>query len=277
MAVDIEYLTTSYFFFDKPVPYKLSDESSLMICPISVIDSEIFNSSIDILKIDKNTAPNVDIIQMSYLQFLIDVLIQIDDIFRQKFVNILVLCLGMKDPVVFRDMKQKPFIYDKELNVKITGQQFDDIKKIILYQNIIGYDDSYINPELKQAMAETDALKNKDYENPTLERKIAIITAHTGISKKEQLEMTYRSHCLLFNEVCGEVEFTTTRPIALLGSKPSELDHWIFKKKKDKFNGYVTELGEHINKFGGDGKLNTIVTDSVNNYEQMFNDFKGGN
>ena len=54
MAVDIEYLTTSYFFFDKPVPYKLSDESSLMICPISVIDSEIFNSSIDILKIDKN-------------------------------------------------------------------------------------------------------------------------------------------------------------------------------------------------------------------------------
>ena len=48
--------------------------------------------------------------------------------------------------------------------------------------------------------------------------------------KKDLQEMSFRSFTLLFNEVCGEVDFTTVRPISMFGGK--EIDHWIFKKKK---------------------------------------------
>ena len=54
MAIDIAVLEKGYFYFDKPVPYKLSDTTHIDITPISVYDSEVFLSSCDILQIDKN-------------------------------------------------------------------------------------------------------------------------------------------------------------------------------------------------------------------------------
>lgn len=69
MAIDIAVLERGYFYFDKPVPYKLSDTTYININPISVYDSEVFLSSCDILQIDKNAFNSVDIIQMTYLDF----------------------------------------------------------------------------------------------------------------------------------------------------------------------------------------------------------------
>ena len=51
MAIDIAVLEKGYFYFDKPVPYKLSDTAHIDITPISVYDSEVFLSSCDILQI----------------------------------------------------------------------------------------------------------------------------------------------------------------------------------------------------------------------------------
>lgn len=275
MAVDLDYLAKAYFYFDEPVPYKLDEEHTIYIKPISVRDSQFFLDSVDLLTIDKNSLPNPAVIQMSYLQFIIDVLLQgdIKKVNMQKMQNLLVLCLDMKRPMVYKNNKGKPYLVEGNNEYQITHKQFEDIKRIILYQNIPHFDDSYINPEAKAAMNQIDILKNQDYEDMTIERKMAIITSHTGVLKKDQLDMTYRSHCLLYEEVCGEVEFTTTRPVALFGGKGKELPHWIHRKKKNKFNDYFISDKAYHKSMGGDGNLTQTIAKSSSSYEQQYNNF----
>ena len=276
MAVDLNYLAKAYFYFDEPVPYKLDDEHTIYIKPISVRDSQFFLDSVDLLTVDKNSLPDPVIIQMSYLQFILDVLLQGDmkKVNMQKMQNLLILCLGMKHPVAYKNEKGKPYLVEGNNEYQITHKQFDDIKRIILYQNIPHFDDTYINPEAKAAMNQIDILRSQDYEDMTIERKMAIIMSHTGVLKKDQLDMTYRSHCLLYEEVCGEVEFTTTRPVALFGGKGKELPHWIYRKKKNKFNDYFISDKAYHKSMGGDGNITPTIAKSPNPYEQQYNNFK---
>ena len=275
MAIDLQYLKESYFEYDEPVPYKCKGGNTINIIPVSVKQGAIFQSSVDIIAIDKNAINDAKVISMSYLEFIVGLMAEIP-VFVQKFVNILNMCIGMKFPAIKFNDKNKPLVVDEETGTEITHKDFEDIRRIILYQNIPKYDDEYINPDLKKAMEETDKLRNKDIDMPTFERKCAIITAHCGLSKKEQLEMTLRSHIMLFEEVCGEVEFTTVRPVALFGGKGKELEHWIYHKKKGKFDNYITGKDELVKQMGGEGSFTNTSTDTSrgDSLEQLY---KGGN
>lgn len=273
MSINLDILSRTYFYFDEPVDYKLN-ERTIQIYPIKVKQSEFFLSSISLLSQNKNAAPSVEIIQMSYLQFILDILIPQDRDNLQRLINLLSLCLRMKDPKVQRFKTGKPVLIEGENEYSINGQQFEDIRRIILYQNLVHFDDSYINPELKKAMDEVDELKNRNIESPNLERRMAIITAHTGVSKKEQMEMTYRSHSLLFEEICGEIEFTTIRPIALFGGKGDKLEHWIFKKKKNKMEDYITDVDKYAQSMGSDKNAIKSTNNQLgNHYLQQFSNF----
>lgn len=276
VAIDIDFLKQSYFPFDDPVPYKV-DEGEIMIRPISIKNSEIFLTSVDILGIDKNSLSDVKIIQMSYLQFIIKCLLSDEnsrEIWLQKLINILVLCLGFKKPKILWDKMERPFLFDDILKISVTAKQFEEIKRIIMYQNIPNYNDDYVNPELKKAMAETDYLKNRDKTIPSLERKMAIITAHCGLSKKEQMEMSYRSHCILFDEVCGEIEYMTSKPVAIYTGQTDKIDHWIFKKKKNKFDGYVQSVDSYQQSMGGAQAIKSTDTSLGDSYMQQLENFQ---
>ena len=274
MKIDIDFYKKAYFYFDKPVDYQIKDKL-IKIYPIAVEDSEVFLSSMNILMVDKNSSPSVEIIQMSYLEFIYKFLFQ-DQTNIDRFVNILKYCLHINSPYIGFDENNKPYLVDKESDILIGPKDFENIKRLILYQNLIRYDDEYVNPELKAMMNEIDELKNKGIDSPTIERRIAIITAHCGLSKQEQLKMTYRSHSLLFEEVYGEVEYTTLRPVALFGGNGDKIDNWIYKKKKGKFDGYVTDAEKYSASMGG--KYNAIQSTNTNRgdilsqqYEQFVN------
>ena len=273
MAIDIEVLEKGYFYFDKPVPYKLSDTTHVDITPISVYDSEVFLSSCDILQIDKNALNSVEIIQMSYLDFLLKVMLPTDKsgILLDKLSNIFRLCLGMKTWKLKVKEKQKLSIVAPDDSFEITGKQFDDIKRIILYQNVPHYDDTYIDPDLKKMMGEVDRLKSQGISTPNLERRMAIITAHCGIDKQTLMQYTMRSLQLLFEECAGEVEFTTMRPIMLYAGKAKELEHWIYKKKKDRLDGYITSVESYNKSMGGDGVVKQANSDMIKQINNIVN------
>lgn len=273
MAIDIEVLEKGYFYFDRPVPYKLSDRTHIDITPISVYDSEVFLSSCDILQIDKNALNSVEIIQMSYLDFLLKVMLPTDQsgLMLDKFRNILKLCLGMLDWKIKMDDKKKISIVAPDDSFEITGKQFDDIKRIILYQNVPHYDDTYIDPDLKKMMGEVDRLKSQGISTPNLERRMAIITAHCGIDKQTLMQYTMRSLQLLFEECAGEVEFTTLRPMMLYAGKAKELEHWIYKKKKDRLDGYITSVESYNKSMGGDGVVKQANSDMIKQINNIVN------
>ena len=273
MAIDIEVLEKGYFYFDKPVPYKLSDTTHVDITPISVYNSEVFLSSCDILQIDKNALNSVEIIQMSYLDFLLKVMLPTDKsgLLLDKLSNIFRLCLGMKTWKLKVREKQKLSIVAPDDSFEITGKQFDDIKRIILYQNVPHYDDTYIDPDLKKMMGEVDRLKSQGISTPNLERRMAIITAHCGVGKQTLMQYTMRSLQLLFEECAGEVEFTTLRPIMLYAGKAKELEHWIYKKKKDRLDGYVTSVESYNKSMGGDGIVKQANSDMIKQINNIVN------
>ena len=270
--LNLDLYRKAYFYFDLPVEYTINDKS-LFIYPITVKDSEIFLSSASVLSIDKNASDSVEIIQMSYLAFIYNVLFQ-DEINISKFINILKYCLHIENPYAGFDDNLRPYLKIND-DISIGPKDFDNIRRIIMYQNLIHYDDEYIDPEIKKMMAEVDAVKNAGVEPPSIERRMAIITAHCGISKQEQMNMTYRSHSLLFEEVYGEVEFETTRPILLYAGKGNEIDHQIFKKKKDKYDGYMMDADSYAQSMGGDkNAIKTASgTEQGDKLSQQYNNF----
>ena len=262
VAINIDAYKEIYFSFDKIVPYNLKCGYELQIKPVILSDSLLFITSYSVLDIDKNSTNDVEIISMSYLKFLAKRVLPFSDASKQQFVNICLLCLGFDYPYISFDEKDRPILYNMkkatgDVICSITAKEFDDIKKIILYQNLPNFDDSYINPELKERMDEVDELRNKGKETPSLERRIAIITSHCGLSKKDQMEMTFRAHSILFQEVSAEVEYMCTKPIAIYGGKSDEVQ-WIFRKKKDKFSDYITSVEEYNKSMGGNGSVKTI-------------------
>lgn len=269
--IDFELLQRAYFQWDKPVEYRIDEENIIKIYPISLIDSEIFLASVDIISIDKDSIADPKIISMSYLEFLLDYIIMGNQVNSDKFLNILRLCLHYEDMKIMTDDFGKKYLMTMDDKIKITAKKFNDIRRIILYQNIVGYDDGYVNPELKQAMAETDALKNHGIDLPSTERKMAIISAHSGITKAQQIGMSLREFTMLFNEVTGEVEHITTWPIALYAGKTNEMSHWIYRKSKGKLDGYVTDRNTLISKVGGDP--NNIAKSDENNLDNIYDNF----
>lgn len=268
MMINLELLSKSYFWFDKPVPYKLNKKQEIFIYPVKLKDSELFLSSLDILSIDKNSLPNVSYISMSYLDFLINVFIlskeeEVAESSKIKLAEIFYLCLKWEDKNVsfqFDGRKYKLICEDLVIN----GEQFEDIRRIILYQNLIDFDDEYINPDIKKAIVEYEAIKSQNIVIPNAERKMAIITAHTGIRKEEQMEMTYRSHCALFKEVYGEVDYSTIRTAFLVNSmfstkKNNELEDWIYKKKHNKYEKYFTSAEQYNKSMGGKISINSTI------------------
>lgn len=272
--INFDYLRETYFAFGKNVPYPLKCGVELQIHPVLLEDSLIFNSSYGILNIDKNSSSDPEIISMSYLKFLFKEKIS-EPYYKQQLFNICNLCLGLKSPYIKMNEKNKPILYELGENgilLFITQKEFEDIRRIILYQNLPDFDDEYINPELKKAMQEQDELKVKNIEIPSLERKINIISSHTGITLEQQLHMTMRNHILLFKEVAGEVNFQATKAISLYAQKPDAIQ-WIYPKKQGKFDEYITSVEDYNKSFGGDGSIQALSDTKVQNTINKFDNY----
>ena len=124
-----------------------------------------YQDNIGILCIDKNKVNDVNIISMSYLQYLVDVVLQ-EAIYQQALITILNLSLG--DEYTFtigHNENNKAYLgiqKDGETLCKITPKEFDKISEIILYYNDRDYDGRYISEDMRKAMEDYYNIKYKD-------------------------------------------------------------------------------------------------------------------
>lgn len=261
MELNFEALGELYFAYDDPVPYQLKTGATLFIRPVLLKDSMIFIQSCDLLDIDKNSSSDVEAIQMSYLRYLSERVLQHQDeqiakASKQKLVNICILCLGMELPYLAKNERGKLVLRDlKHEFITVTEKEFEDIRRIIMHQNFSDYDDEYIDPDLKKAMNEVKALKAAKLAPVSTERRMNIVMAHCGYSKDAIKSMTYRAFNNLYAEVVGEVDFSATWPITLYAGKTKDVGHWIYRERKDKYSEYIKPLDEYTQSMGADGKI----------------------
>lgn len=269
---DIKAFVTSYTTFDKPIPY-----NGLLVYPIKLEDCFQFLESLDLLTYDKNTIPNPQVIKMSYLQFIFVLMIE-ESAWKYKLINILSLCLKaertepLKDfpdlEILVQDLNDGRSMYFingynikfESINnnqiylyvndIKINSKEFDELKSIILFQNINDYDGVEMSEDFKKVIDDYYSLKNKGMKSLTLEDKIDAVMSQTGYTKQYLQLMPLRSFDRLFNKVVDHTEYIVNRIGEIHDRVKESPEHWVYKKDKNKYSNifssveaYQTELG----------------------------------
>jgi hypothetical protein len=132
--------------------------------PFTMIDYELFEELISTLLFKKNKIPDIEIIKMSYLKFILCVLPYLKDetseiIFKdisEKLIQLLSYVFKTNDISFISDKNNKIYIYIKILDkcFSINEKEFDDIKKIILNQNAIPTTDNLLHPDVEKELEE---------------------------------------------------------------------------------------------------------------------------
>lgn len=269
--VDIELLTRKYFSLGKPCPYKLKCGAVIEIYPIKVSDWVDFETCVDILKFDKNTIPDANIVAMSQLEYLETVRFQMSEEIAkgvsygynemQKFKQIFSICLHEDYVGIHKDEKGKYIILvakkaeDKDelyLKYTITNKEYLEISRIILFQNIFDYDDRDINPDVIEQYNEYVRLKQKNTNVPTLEEQIIYVISKYKCSIDVINDMTYRMFSMLYNSYLDMDIYRTDMmyKTAYKFDVKENISHPLFAKKKDKYEELFISQDALSNKLG---------------------------
>ena len=275
---NIKEYVDKYVTLQKPVPLY-----NLQVKPVLVRDFFQFNSAKDVLNIEKNKIPNIDIIQMTYLRFLLMMMLEQEG-FKEDFLTILALSLGVKYDATKRNPSFEPneiltqqarknevevwingwdvrfrlsdskvilCLYDDENLVEIDDAQFDELRKVILLQNIYKYDDTEMSDDFRRVVEEFYRLKNKDIVLPTLEDRLMAVCISSAYKLEELYVMPLRLFDALLERSIDKLEYQVNKLIVNLAQGKVEglnLSHWVYKTKKDKYSEIFTDAQDLVKK-----------------------------
>ena len=263
-----------YRTFDEPVPF-----NGLLIYPIKVRDYFKFITCVDVLRIEKNKIPDIEIIQMSYLSFVLRLIME-EDMYKQYFIEICKLCFhaetGEKfmverfdqDQILYRKNGDVEIFYINGYNIKfiqqgtnvvfyindtaINGSEFDEIIDIICYLNFPNYDNEEMSEDFKRVMEEYYTLKNKNIKPPTLEEQIIAVMGQTGMSKNELINETVYTLQAMVDSLISKTDYMVQhmyRSHAMTDKKLPDIEHWLIKFNKDKYANVFSDLEEYKQNF----------------------------
>ena len=258
--VDLDVLEMNYFVNMTDVPYELNKGGTIYIKPILVKDYLRYEWAKFILTIAKNEINDIQVIQMSYLEFLIKKIFVNDKTQEDKIRWIMKLCLD-EDYVAVGD--NCLIVCDENLQVKyvISPKEFEDIAKIIQAQNDPNYDDRYVSPEVKELMQEYYKVKYSNVVSPSLEKKKAFVSSKIGKTFQEINELPYREFELVY-DACKDSEIYIGQKI-IQGSYKYKVDedikHPLFEPKKDQYEELFEDTSVLANKgISGAEQLNAM-------------------
>lgn len=275
---DIKEYVDRYVLFGRPIPCH-----GVNIQPVKWSDVYLFNDAIKVFRIDKNRIPDIEIIQQTYLRFLLT-LICSDEEDKERFLTILSLCLGAKynakernnefepNEVLVKHLpKEEQIFFINGWNVyfhlfktkcllcieyesgevRLSDEQFDDIMKIILFQNVFNYDDREMSEDFRRVVEDYYKLKNKDIIMPSPENKAMAVVTNSSYTLKELEEVPLRLVESMFDCIIDKTEYELDKLIVNqpnIEVKGFDLNHWIYKKKVDKYSEIFTDAQNLINK-----------------------------
>lgn len=243
--------------FDEPIPYR-----KLLIKPVKVRSYFEFFMSIQCLTIEKNKIPDVRIIQMSYLDFLVDKMKNDKEsqAYGNMLLTVMLLCLNVKPESIMYKPNSKGkhelivTTHEGEEEI-INAKDFDIIKDIILKQNIPSYDDAYIDPKVEAALKEAEEFMNKKNKGiGSLEDQIVCVMTGLQESDTEKIyEMTIRKFTKLLQRIDHKLHYQIYKAAEMGGmvTFKESIDHWMSDlSNKNKYGNAIVDYGSFKEKFG---------------------------
>ena len=257
---NIKEYVSKFTTFGIPIDYK-----GLKIKPVLVKDAELFLDVVEVFRIEKNKIPSIEIIQMSYLEFLMG-MIAINQDYLNAFLALLSLTLGMQYDESYKKegdtfapnelLSQKindknSFYYINGWDIEVvvcngkasinimgttlTSSEFDVFRHIVLFQNIADYDDIEMSDDFRRVVEQYYALKFKGIHDPTLEEKMLAIIMSTSYTIESLAQVPLRSFDKLFDYSVKKADYIATKPLEPHLKEGCSIDHWVFYPERDRF------------------------------------------
>lgn len=237
-------LNLYYFKRELPCPLKLICGEEIKVYPIKVRDAELYADAITLFNYDKDKLITLDekdddellnmkkqaiieLQQMKYLQFLIDVVyMQNPDEIGSRLVMLFKLCLH-EDYVhiqddqgnIYREIKngkrtKYPLIIvtDEKGYIKYTINKtdFEKLKDIILNQNDANHDNRELSASVRNVVEAYYRVKNRDTYFPTFEERKYYVMAKMNKTLLEIDDLYLRSFYLLFKAYLNSETYLIT-------------------------------------------------------------------
>ena len=232
------------FTNDEPVNFK-----GLLIYPVKMKDYFKFMMFYNILCIDKNSMSDAKIISMSYLDFLVYLWESSNEnqqSFSYCFYELMKMCLREEDIKIYygRDEKNKNFIQIND--IKINKNDFNELKDIIIYQNIPDYSNEYINPDLKKDLEEKERLENKNKKSVSIEKQIASIVISSSLTFEDVLNLTIRKFYIILEMIDKKLHYEIYKTASMSGMVEfkEEIRHYLTENNISTLEGQVINMDD---------------------------------
>lgn len=229
--------------FDDPIDYK-----GLLLYPVSIKKINKFLQSSSVLRIQKEYIPDKEIIKMSYLKFLMTNIDKEKEEYGESLTfDLLALCFMICMRIeeisirLFIDEGGKTKLI---LNgVEIDENEFDYLRKLILYQNLPNYDDELMNPDLKNDLEEADKIKNGGEETEDFEHLIANLVIGTGMNIDDVKNLPIRKFYIIGQVMDRKLHYSIYKQASVGGfvEFKQPITHYL-KKNIDLLENKVTTV-----------------------------------
>ena len=149
----------------------------------------------------------------------------------------------MVETVRFKEneKKKKIFVFD---GVELNSQDFNKLRKYIMYQNLPDYkDDSWVDKAVRDDQAARAELKSRGSGTATLERKIMGVCANTHWKIDEVYSLSIRKFLMILGMIDDIMNYTITRTGLMSGfaslPKGETVEHWLYKKDEGMYGKAV--------------------------------------
>ena len=253
--MNIEFLKETAFLWGEPVPFE-----DFVLSPVKLKDYIEFMYAVDVLQIIKedfaatqDVMYNVRVVQMSNLEFLCSQMQERDERGRYtqnasmradqlRVVFKLSLGLDVREIRYMFDANKKQFIVLDGKHM-IDHLQFDELRRLICYQNLPDYDDAYVSKHLRDEMKRVNALRSKVGSFPTFEERVTAFCSHLGVNRSAIAELTVREF-IMHESMYQDIEQYRMLKQAELGGMvefKKSIEHYLFKPKRSKTDGYLVD------------------------------------
>ena len=229
--------------FDDPIDYK-----GLLLYPVSIRKINKFLQSSSVIRIQKEYIPDKEIIKMSYLKFLMTNIDKEKEEYGESLTfDLLALCFMICMRIeeisirlfISEDGKAKLILND----VEIDENEFDYLRKLILYQNLPNYDDELMNPDLKNDLEQADKIKNGGEETEDFEHLIANLVIGTGMNIDDVKNLPIRKFYIIGQVMDRKLHYSIYKQASVGGfvEFKQPITHYL-KKNIDLLENKVTTV-----------------------------------
>lgn len=254
MVDDIEKVYGTQFLWDEPVEYK-----GIMLYPVTCKDIHYFFSWVNCLLYDP-LRYNSTISTLPRLYFLTDILNHQNDaeyIMRNKFLYEMFICLqailqlvlGENQTFNFVENKGKWYLQiikhidEKDIIIDLRAKDFETLREIILHQNGVEYDDTFIHEDIRKWISEQELKENS--ECSTIEDYLNAFITITHWKKNEVKELSLRQFNGIIDKALSHDTYNLQMTASMSGlvSFKGKINHWLTTNRKNKiYEKYFKEV-----------------------------------